>query len=55
MLRAVLLDLDGVLGQTGKYREDSVLASGVTPDAIVGSIADVPKLLIAGSASRPRR
>ncbi len=37
--------LRGVLVRTGKYREDRVRASGVVPDALVDSIADVPELL----------
>jgi len=41
--------LRGVLVRTGKYREDRVRASGVVPDALVDSIADVPELL-AGAA-----
>ncbi len=31
----------GILVKTGKYREDFATRSGVTPDLIVGSIADV--------------
>jgi HAD superfamily hydrolase (TIGR01458 family) len=37
--------LAGILVRTGKYRPDSVTASGVTPAATVDSIADVPELL----------
>lgn len=37
--------LNGVLVRTGKYREEAVARSGVEPDAIVDSIADVPGLL----------
>jgi HAD superfamily hydrolase (TIGR01458 family) len=37
--------LVGILVRTGKYRADAVRASGVEPDAVVGSIADVPALL----------
>jgi HAD superfamily hydrolase (TIGR01458 family) len=37
--------LAGVLVRTGKYREDTVRASGVEPTAVVDSIADVPRLL----------
>ena len=37
--------LRGFLVRTGKYREDRVRASGVVPDAVVDSIADVPELL----------
>ena len=46
-------DIGGALGagllailvQTGKYRLDSVRRSGITPTAVVASIADVPDLL----------
>src|SRR5215216_330204 len=37
--------LAGILVRTGKYREETVRASGVEPTAIVDSIADVPALL----------
>lgn len=37
--------LAGILVRTGKYRPEVVAASGVTPAATVGSIADVPALL----------
>lgn len=37
--------LRGVLVRTGKFREDRLCASGIVPDAIVDSIADVPGLL----------
>ncbi len=37
--------LRGVLVRTGKYREDHVRASGITPDATLGSIAEAPGLL----------
>jgi hypothetical protein len=36
--------LPGVLVRTGKYRQDA-LKAGITPTAIVDSIADVPSLL----------
>ena len=35
----------GILVRTGKYREDVVRASGVEPDAVIDSIADLPGLL----------
>lgn len=44
--------LHGVLVRTGKYREDRVRASGVVPDALVGSIAEVPELLTSGWPGR---
>ncbi len=37
--------LAGVLVRTGKYRDDVVRASGVRPDAVIDSIADLPALL----------
>jgi ribonucleotide monophosphatase NagD (HAD superfamily) len=39
--------LAGVLVRTGKYRLETVAASGVEPTATVDSIADVPALLCA--------
>ena len=42
---AQLAGLTGVLVQTGKYRADAVRASGVEPDAVIDSIADLPALL----------
>jgi HAD superfamily hydrolase (TIGR01458 family) len=39
--------LTGILVRTGKYREDVLRASGVRPDAVIGSIADLPALLAA--------
>jgi HAD superfamily hydrolase (TIGR01458 family) len=42
--------LEGVLVRTGKYRADVVRASGIRPDAVADSIADLPALL---GASRP--
>jgi HAD superfamily hydrolase (TIGR01458 family) len=47
--------LAGVLVRTGKYREDAVRASGVRPDAVLDSIADLPAWLASqsvGAASR---
>jgi phospholysine phosphohistidine inorganic pyrophosphate phosphatase len=41
---AIAAGLLGVLVRTGKYREDA-LDTGVTPTAIVDSVADVPRLL----------
>jgi phospholysine phosphohistidine inorganic pyrophosphate phosphatase len=41
---AMAVGLPGVLVRTGKYRRDA-LKAGVTPTAIVDSIADVPALL----------
>ncbi len=37
--------LRAILVQTGKYRPDSVRRSGITPTAVLASIADVPDLL----------
>jgi phospholysine phosphohistidine inorganic pyrophosphate phosphatase len=36
--------LRGVLVRTGKYREEALASSGVTPTEILDSIADVPRL-----------
>ena len=37
--------LAGILVRTGKFREDALHASGVEPNAVVDSIADVPAVL----------
>jgi phospholysine phosphohistidine inorganic pyrophosphate phosphatase len=42
---ALAAGLAGMLVRTGKYRDDALAASGVTPTAIADSIADVPALL----------
>jgi HAD superfamily hydrolase (TIGR01458 family) len=42
---ALAAGLRAVLVRTGKYREDALAASGVTPTEIVDSIADVPALI----------
>jgi HAD superfamily hydrolase (TIGR01458 family) len=42
---ALAAGLRAVLVRTGKYREDALAASGVTPTEIVDSIADVPALV----------
>jgi len=42
---ALAAGLRAVLVRTGKYREDALEASGVTPTEIVDSIADVPALI----------
>jgi HAD superfamily hydrolase (TIGR01458 family) len=42
---ALRAGLAGILVMTGKYREETVRASGVEPSATVKSIADVPDLL----------
>jgi HAD superfamily hydrolase (TIGR01458 family) len=42
---ALAAGLRAVLVRTGKYREDALEASGVTPTEIVDSIADVPALM----------
>jgi HAD superfamily hydrolase (TIGR01458 family) len=39
---AIAAGLRGILVRTGKYREDTLEASGVRPTEIVDSIADVP-------------
>jgi ribonucleotide monophosphatase NagD (HAD superfamily) len=42
---ALAAGLGGVLVRTGKYRDDALESSGVTPTAIADSIAEVPALL----------
>ena len=37
--------IDAVLVRTGKYREDTVAASGIEPTATIDSIAELPALL----------
>ncbi len=37
--------MKGILVRTGKYREDLVARSGVTPDMTIDSIADLPQLI----------
>ncbi len=37
--------MTGILVRTGKFREETVRASGITPDRIIGSIADIRELL----------
>jgi HAD superfamily hydrolase (TIGR01458 family) len=46
--------LAGILVRTGKYRPEVLAASGVTPSAVVDSIADVPDLLATTGSSDPR-
>ena len=45
--------LAGVLVRTGKYRDDVLRASGVRPDAVIDSIADLPALLSGRLGPRP--
>jgi HAD superfamily hydrolase (TIGR01458 family) len=47
---ALAFGLRGILVRTGKYRQELLRASGVTPSEIVDSIADVPALLRAANA-----
>jgi HAD superfamily hydrolase (TIGR01458 family) len=42
---ALAAGLPAVLVRTGKFREDALAASGVTPTAVLDSIADVPALV----------
>jgi HAD superfamily hydrolase (TIGR01458 family) len=42
---ALRAGLEAILVCTGKYREDRVRESGITPTCVVDSIADVPALL----------
>jgi HAD superfamily hydrolase (TIGR01458 family) len=46
---ALAAGVAGILVRTGKYRDDALAASGVTPTAIADSIADVPALLARSS------
>jgi len=46
---ALRAGLAGILVRTGKYREDTVVASGIEPAATVDSIIDVPRLLLSSS------
>jgi HAD superfamily hydrolase (TIGR01458 family) len=46
---ALQAGLAAVLVRTGKYREDTVVASGIEPSATVDSIVDVPRLLLSSS------
>jgi len=34
--------MKGILVRTGKYREETVRASGITPDLVIDSLADLP-------------
>ncbi|WP_292365435.1 MULTISPECIES: TIGR01458 family HAD-type hydrolase [unclassified Methanoculleus] len=34
--------MKGILVRTGKYREEAVRASGITPDLVIDSLADLP-------------
>ena len=43
--QATAAGLRGILVRTGKYRRDTLEASGVSPTQIVASIADVPGAL----------
>jgi HAD superfamily hydrolase (TIGR01458 family) len=46
---ALRAGLAGVLVRTGKYREEAVVGSGIEPSATVGSIVDIPRLLLSSS------
>jgi len=43
------LGMRGVLVRTGKFREADLAASSVAPDAVLGSVADLPELLSAAN------
>jgi HAD superfamily hydrolase (TIGR01458 family) len=45
VLAAQACGLTGVLVRTGKFRPDSLDHAGGTPDVVIGSIEDLPKLL----------
>lgn len=51
---AMAAGLEGVLVRTGKFREELVAGSGVTPTAVVDSIAAVPELLAAWATGAGR-
>ena len=42
---ALAVGLDAILVRTGKFREDALRSSGITPTATVDSIVDVPELV----------
>lgn len=42
---ALAAGLRGVLVRTGKYRDETLESSSVTPTEIVDSVADVPALM----------
>ncbi|MCP4684205.1 MAG: TIGR01458 family HAD-type hydrolase [bacterium] len=42
---ALKVGMTGILVRTGKFREDLVSRSGITPDLTIDSIADLPSLL----------
>ncbi len=46
--------LQAILVRTGKYREDRVRESGITPTAVVDSVAAVPGLLVRAPARQTR-
>jgi HAD superfamily hydrolase (TIGR01458 family) len=37
--------MQGILARTGKFREDLLASSGVLPDLIIDSVADLPRIL----------
>jgi ribonucleotide monophosphatase NagD (HAD superfamily) len=45
ILGALAAGIRGVLVRTGKYRDDTLKRSGVTPDYVVDSFADIPALV----------
>jgi HAD superfamily hydrolase (TIGR01458 family) len=46
---ALRAGLAAVLVRTGKYREEAVAGSGIEPTATLGSVADLPALLVSSS------
>lgn len=50
---AKALGLGAVLVRTGKFREEALAESGVEPDAVVDSLADLPSFLAKRSESVP--
>jgi ribonucleotide monophosphatase NagD (HAD superfamily) len=37
--------MQGILVRTGKFREDLLASSGVHPDLVIDSVADLPRIL----------
>lgn len=42
---AISAGLSGVLVRTGKFREDALAAANPKPDLVIGSIADIPRVI----------
>jgi HAD superfamily hydrolase (TIGR01458 family) len=46
VLGAQAMGIEGVLVRTGKFREETLAGSGLSPDHVVDSFADLPALLV---------